>query len=104
MFFGIGIVIVGILLLLRTMGLLSYFTIEEFWPVILIVIGVLLGLKNNFRRNAWWILILIGAANLTPQFMIMGNHRPTLYGQRSLSELASQSHFVRAKTDVYLRK
>jgi len=71
-FFGMGIVIVGILLFLHEMGILPYFNIEDSWPAILIIIGVLIGLRTGFRRNAWWILILIGIANLTPQFMIMG--------------------------------
>jgi predicted membrane protein len=70
--FGIGLALVGVVLLLRTMGLLPYFDFDLSWPVILIVIGLLLGIKNNFRRNAWWILIFIGAVNLIPSFMIMG--------------------------------
>ncbi len=71
-FFGIGIVIVGILLMLHTMGLLPYFSLQESWPLILIAVGILVGIKNNFRNNAWWILILVGIVNITPQFMIMG--------------------------------
>ena len=35
-------------------------------------IGALIGIKHKFRNNAWWILIIIGVVNLTPQFMIMG--------------------------------
>ena len=72
MYFGIGIVIVGILLMLHTMGLLPYFSLQDSWPLILITVGILLGIKNNFRNNAWWILILVGIINITPQFMIMG--------------------------------
>ena len=72
MFFGIGIVVVGILLFLHEMGVLPYIDLEDSWPVVLIIIGGLIGLKSGFRRNAWWILILIGIANLTPQFRIMG--------------------------------
>lgn len=72
MFFGIMLALVGIVLMLRTMGLIPHFTFEYSWPIILIVIGVLSGIKNRFRRNGWWIAILIGVANLTPQFMIMG--------------------------------
>ncbi len=72
MFFGIGVALVGILLLLHTMGVLPYFTLQDSWPVILIIIGTLIGLKSGFRRNAWWILILVGIVNLTPQFTLMG--------------------------------
>jgi hypothetical protein len=64
--------VVGVGLLLRTMGILPDFDLDLSWPVIMIIIGVLVGLKNGFRNNAWWVLILIGLANVTPQFMIMG--------------------------------
>jgi len=72
MFFGIGMALVGLLLLLRSMDLIPRFSIAFSWPVILIVIGIFIGIKRHGRSNAWWILILIGAINLTPQFMIMG--------------------------------
>jgi hypothetical protein len=71
-FFGLGIAVVGLLLLLRSMDILPYFSLTYSWPVVLIVIGLFIGLRRGFRNNAWWILILIGVANLTPQFMIMG--------------------------------
>lgn len=71
-FFGIMIALIGIVLLLKTMDLLSYFDLELSWPVILIVIGVLMGIKSRGQNNAWWILIVIGAANMIPQFTIMG--------------------------------
>ena len=71
-FFGIAVAIIGILLMLKTMGLLPCIELEFSWPWILIVIGILIGIKNNFRNNAWWILLVIGTANLIPQFMIMG--------------------------------
>jgi predicted membrane protein len=68
--FGIGIAILGVLLLLRTLDLFSF----EFpvWPLILIAIGTLIGIKNRFRNHAWWILIAVGTANLIPQFEING--------------------------------
>lgn len=71
-FIGVAIAITGIILLLTSMGLLPCISLEFSWPVILIVIGALIGFKNGFRSNAWWILVVIGIANLTPQFMIMG--------------------------------
>lgn len=69
--FGITLAIVGAVLMLRTMGLF-HFSLEFSWPWILIIIGALSGIKHRFQNNGWWILILVGIANLTPQFMIMG--------------------------------
>src|ERR1700733_14432786 len=71
-FFGIAMALFGLVFLLREMRILPYFSLEFSWPYILIVIGVLLGIKHNFRNNAWWILMIIGVANITPQFRIMG--------------------------------
>ena len=71
-FFGILIALIGTGLLLKTMGILTYFDLNETWPVVLIIIGVMLGYKNRGRRNAWWILIVIGVAHMIPQFTIMG--------------------------------
>ncbi len=70
-FFGIAVSLIGFGLLLKALGLLPSF-IHFSWPVVLIIIGVMSGLKNNFRNNTWWILIIIGLANMIPQFEIMG--------------------------------
>jgi hypothetical protein len=72
-FFGIAIAITGLGLMLRTMGVLPYFNLECSWPVILIIVGLLIGIKSGFRNIAWIILILVGIANLTPQFKVMGH-------------------------------
>jgi predicted membrane protein len=71
-FIGIIIAIVGLVLMLTTMHVLPCIDLEFSWPILLIIIGLLIGIKNSFRNNAWWILIVIGIANFTPQFMIMG--------------------------------
>ncbi len=71
-FFGITVAVVGLLLLLRAMDVLPYFSFEFSWPILLVVIGLMTGFKNNFRGNGWWIVSLVGIANLTPQFIIMG--------------------------------
>jgi predicted membrane protein len=71
-FIGIAVAITGIAFLLTSMGLLPCISLDVSWPVILIAIGILIGIKNNFHNNAWWILVVVGIANLTPQFMIMG--------------------------------
>src|SRR3954470_11210304 len=34
------------------------------WPVAMIVVGFLLGIKHNFRNNIWIIFTMIGALNL----------------------------------------
>ena len=71
-FIGVVIAIIGLVLMLTTMHVLPCIDLELSWPAILIVIGIFIGLKNGFRNNAWWILIIIGIANFTPQFMLMG--------------------------------
>lgn len=73
MLFGIMVAMVGALLLLRTLDLLPYYSFNEFWPFILIIVGITVGIKHNFRNNSWWVLIIIGVANLVPQFPIMGH-------------------------------
>ncbi len=71
-FFGVAIALVGVALMLRTMGILPHFSLRLSWPIILIFVGLFIGLRHNFRNNAWWILMLVGGANLTPQFMLFG--------------------------------
>jgi predicted membrane protein len=70
--FGIVIAIIGVFALLHTLSdipMFDYF-LDLGWPVVLIIIGVLLGFRSNFRKNAWWILIAIGVFNLIPVFHI----------------------------------
>lgn len=71
MFFGLGIAVVGIVLMLKTLGILPPF-VRFSWPLILLIIGGLIGVKNSFRGNAWWILMLVGGAHLIPAFEILG--------------------------------
>jgi hypothetical protein len=33
------------------------------WPFLLIILGLLIGLKNGFSSSGWWILCLIGGVN-----------------------------------------
>lgn len=77
-FFGIGIALLGLLALLKAMGMLP-FSLHVTWPLILIIIGVLMAFKNGFRNNAWWILILIGVAHLIPSFEINGHSSRKLF-------------------------
>jgi len=71
-FFGVSIAIIGLILMLTTMHVLPCIDLEFSWPAILILIGIMIGFKNRFRNHAWWILIVIGIANFTPQFMLFG--------------------------------
>jgi hypothetical protein len=69
---GIVLAGIGILLLLQMFHLLPdiIYSMQFWWPLSLIVIGLAIGVKSNFRRNAWWILVLIGIANFVPSFYI----------------------------------
>lgn len=69
--FGLIIALLGVAFLLKTMGIFPFY-FRFSWPVILIVVGALIGAKNGFRNNAWWILIAIGVAHLIPTFHIFG--------------------------------
>jgi len=69
--FGIAIAATGILILLHLTGYIPL-NIKTGWPLILVVIGLLIGIKNRFRKNAWWILVLIGGAHMIPRFEING--------------------------------
>ncbi len=73
--FGLIILLLGVGLLLKTMGLFSFLRISITWPVILIAVGFFVGVQKKFTNNAWWILILIGAINLIPRFSFyVGDH------------------------------
>ena len=68
MFFGVAIAAIGILWMLKlTMNLHLPGWMTE-WPFMMIVVGILIGVKNNFRNSAWWILCLIGGANLVDDY------------------------------------
>jgi len=66
--FGIIIILVGIALFLRQIDMLPYLNLRLSWPVILIIIGLFIGIRNRFRNTAPWILISIGVFNLIPGF------------------------------------
>jgi len=65
---GIIIVAVGIVLLMRNMGVLLpdwLFT----WPVILILVGIYSGIKHNFKNNSWLIITGVGVFFLISKFI-----------------------------------
>lgn len=71
MSFGLIVVLIGIILLIRQFHI-PFFDLEDIWPVALIIIGLLVGIKHQFRNNAWWIMIFIGTVYLIPPFHFMG--------------------------------
>jgi hypothetical protein len=76
MTFGIILVAVGLFLILRMFGIFSpiFLSFHFGWPVILVIIGLIIGVKSGFRRNAWWILMLIGGAFMAKPYY------PTILG------------------------
>lgn len=75
--FGIIVILVGVFLLLRKLG---YFFMDfnTLWPLALIALGLMIGIKNRFQRNAWWIMMLIGICYSIPEFEINGVTSSTL--------------------------
>lgn len=69
--FGLIVALIGLLFLFRTLGFFP-FSLSLTWPIILIAIGAIIAIKKRFQGHAWWILMLIGGANLTPIFTING--------------------------------
>lgn len=57
---GLTILGVGVLILLRNLNL-PIPTVFFSWPMILIAIGLIVALKDNFKGNAWIILMGLGA-------------------------------------------
>ncbi|MBS1616757.1 MAG: hypothetical protein JST06_11645 [Bacteroidetes bacterium] len=63
--FGIAILLIGIVFLLQSV--FPNFPGPHFgWPLIVIIIGLLIGIKHRFRNHSWWFLILIGLAYSFP--------------------------------------
>ncbi|MFZ1801189.1 MAG: DUF5668 domain-containing protein, partial [Chitinophagaceae bacterium] len=63
MWTGIFIIGAGILWLIKQMGVAFPAWFFD-WPMILIAIGLLSGLQNNFRNRGWFILIFLGTVYL----------------------------------------
>lgn len=65
-----GIILVGVggILLLREMGFFFPRWIFS-WPMILILVGIYTGVKNNFRNNSWIFLLAIGGIFLLNQII-----------------------------------
>lgn len=80
---GFIVLMVGAFLLLRKFDLF-YFNLRDMWPWVLIVIGLLIGIKSKFKSAASWILITIGALHLIPAFTIFGVRSSALAGPIAL--------------------
>ncbi len=70
--FGLIVLVIGVLLLLKTLHILPYFSIHHLWPFILLAIGIMTGIKHRFMNAGSWVLILIGGLNIIPEFTFMG--------------------------------
>lgn len=67
-FFGILIIIIGLFIFLKQVGLMPMLDFHANWPLFLIAIGILLGIKKRFASPAPFILIAIGVFNYIPAF------------------------------------
>jgi predicted membrane protein len=69
--FGTIVIIVGVLLILRNTGI-EFPSFLFSWPMILIVIGIVTGVKDKFKSNSWWILLALGS------FFLVSREFPSL--------------------------
>jgi predicted membrane protein len=65
---GLFILAIGVVLLLRQSGFDFPFWLFT-WPVILIGVGILGGIKNNFRPGGWMIVMAIGGIFLADRLI-----------------------------------
>jgi len=69
---GIILIVLGALVLLDAFTDLPNFRINIAAPIFFIAIGVIIGIRSQFKNWAWVALILIGVAHLIPEFRIGG--------------------------------
>src|SRR5690606_80343 len=67
-FFGILIIIIGLFIFLKQVGLMPMLDFHANWPLFLIAIGILLGIKKRFASPAPFILIATGVFNYIQGF------------------------------------
>lgn len=66
--FGVIVILIGLAIFLKQIDMLPYLNLRITWPVILIIVGLFIGIRNKFNSNAPFILIAIGVSNLIPAF------------------------------------
>lgn len=69
---GLIVLLTGVALLLRGMDLIVFPWWLFRWPTILIIIGIVIGIRSNFENNAWLVLVLIGGLFLLRDLDIFG--------------------------------
>ena len=67
-FFGVLIIVIGLFILLKQIGLIPMLDFRANWPLVLIAVGILIGVRNRFSSPAPFILIAIGIFNYIPAF------------------------------------
>ena len=72
--FGIIVVVLGIVLMMRTLDIVPYFRLHHLWPFILILIGIAIGIRNRFTNAGSWVLIFVGSINAIPRMEIWDGH------------------------------
>lgn len=67
-FLGVLIIIIGLFIFLKQVGLVPMLNFHANWPLFLIAVGALIGVRNRFSSPAPFILITIGILNYIPAF------------------------------------
>lgn len=76
--FGIIVIGIGIILLLKTLHIFPFISFTHLWALILLVIGIGIGIKSRFMNAGSWVLILLGTFHIIPEFTIMGTSSENL--------------------------
>jgi predicted membrane protein len=75
---GLLVIVAGVLLLMRAGGYdLPHWILS--WKTILIGVGIVHGVRHNFRRPGWFIMVLIGSAFLVADFYWYFNVKAVLW-------------------------
>jgi hypothetical protein len=67
----LGLILVAIGLMIFS-GRIHFFLFPHFlftWPVVMIIIGLYIGAKNNYRNNKWILITMIGVIFLLPNII-----------------------------------
>lgn len=90
---GLVIIAAAVLILMRNLGFpfpWYFFT----WPMILIVVGIVQGIKDRFANNNWWIITLAGAfflvMKISPELRFNDFFWPVVLGAIGLSVLLNR--------------